>query len=636
MGAHAALLVRAPTPSPLPIALVLILVSITSSEAVSDADILLKFRVSLGNATVLGNWNTSRSVCSTDQTESWKGVRCWNGSVWGLRLESLGLNGAIDLDSLSSLRYLRTISFMNNSFEGPLPEIKKLVALKSVYLSNNHFSGDIPDDAFSGMAYLKKVHLANNKFTGKIPSSLATLPRLLVLRLDGNKFEGQIPDFQQKHLANVNISNNMLGGPIPASLSRISSSSFSGNKDLCGKPLDSCSSKKPSAVIVALIVVAIALILVTIGLLLLVLHRNIRTVQLGGAAPVDNHSMSEAAHSSLVECGTSEMSGHSKRSEQGKLTFVRDDRERFDLQDLLRASAEVLGSGNFGSSYKAVLLSGEAMVAKRYKQMNNVGREEFQEHMRRLGRLAHPNLLPLVAYYYRKEEKLLVSEYVENGSLASHLHGNHSIDQPGLNWQTRLRIIKGVAKGLAYLYNELPSLIVAHGHLKSSNVLLDESFNPVLTDYALLPVINPEHARQLMVAYKSPEFAQHSRTTKKTDVWGLGILILEILTGKFPTNYLTVGNNSEEGITWVNSIANQEWMMEVFDKEMGGTENSKGEMLKLLKIGLACCEEDVERRWDLKEAIKHIEELEVTDGTNEEGDEFPSIAMTEDMSTITL
>ncbi|RVW42854.1 Pollen receptor-like kinase 1 [Vitis vinifera] len=565
MGAHAALLVRAPTPSPLPIALILILVSITSSEAVSDADILLKFRVSLGNATALGNWNTSRSVCSTDQTESWNGVRCWNGSVWGLRLEGLGLNGAIDLDSLSSLSYLRTISFMNNSFEGPLPEIKKLVALKSVYLSNNHFSGDIPDDAFAGMAYLKKVHLANNKFTGKIPSSLATLPRLLVLRLDGNKFEGQIPDFQQKHLANVNISNNMLGGPIPASLSRISSSSFSGNKDLCGKPLDSCSSKKPSAVIVALIVVAIALILVTIGLLLLVLHRNIRIVQLGGAAPVDNHSM-----------------------------------ERFDLQDLLRASAEVLGSGNFGSSYKAVLLSGEAMVAK------------------------------------RKEEKLLVSEYVENGSLASHLHGNHSIDQPGLNWPTRLRIIKGVAKGLAYLYNELPSLIVAHGHLKSSNVLLDESFNPVLTDYALLPVINPEHARQLMVAYKSPEFAQHSRTTKKTDVWGLGILILEILTGKFPTNYLTVGNNSEEGITWVNSIANQEWMMEVFDKEMGGTENSKGEMLKLLKIGLACCEEDVERRWDLKEAIKHIEELEVTDGTNDEGDEFPSIAMTEDMSTITL
>ena len=65
----------------------------------------------------------------------------------------------------------------------------------------------------------------------------------------------------------------------------------------------------------------------------------------------------------------------------------------------------------------------DAVVVKRYKQMNNVGREEFHEHMRRLGRLTHENLLPLVAYYYRREEKLLVSDFVENGSLASHLHG---------------------------------------------------------------------------------------------------------------------------------------------------------------------------------------------------------------------
>lgn len=107
----------------------------------------------------------------------------------------------------------------------------------------------------------------------------------------------------------------------------------------------------------------------------------------------------------------------------GKLSFVRDDRERFDLHDLLRASAEILGSATFGSSYKARIVDGQFMVVKRYKQMNSVGREEFQEHMRRLGNLSQPNLLPLVAYYYRKEEKLLVSDFVENGSLASALHG---------------------------------------------------------------------------------------------------------------------------------------------------------------------------------------------------------------------
>lgn len=211
------------------------------------------------------------------------------------------------------------------------------------------------------------------------------------------------------------------------------------------------------------------------------------------------------------------------------------------------------------------------------------------------------------------------------------LLANHSVDQPGLEWPIRLKIIKGVAKGLAYLYNELPSLMVPHGHMKSSNVLLNESFQPVLTDYALLPVINLEHAKKHMIAYKAPEFATNSRPTKKTDVWGLGMLILEILTGKFPTNYLTSGNNSAESVEWVNTIAKQKLTMEVFDKEMGGTKNSNGQMIKLLKIGLACCEEDVERRWDLKEATKNIEQLEERDSTTnqeeDEEDEFSSIVV---------
>lgn len=104
---------------------------------------------------------------------------------------------------------------------------------------------------------------------------------------------------------------------------------------------------------------------------------------------------------------------------------MKHDRERFELADLLKASAEVLGSGSFGSSYKAVLLGGPAMVVKRFRHMNRVGKDEFHEHMERLGKLSHPNLHPLIAFYHRKEEKLLVSDFVENGSLASHLHGTY-------------------------------------------------------------------------------------------------------------------------------------------------------------------------------------------------------------------
>ncbi|KAL6996078.1 actin-regulating kinase prk1 [Sarracenia purpurea var. burkii] len=692
MGAHAAPLVRSPFSFSTPtifstprqthafllflLNLVILLSCILGLDGgPSDSAALLKFKASLSNTDALGSWNNPTPPCSGDYA-NWIGVLCYAGNVWGLQLENMDLTGDIDLDSLLLLSHLRTLSLMNNKFDGPLPQFSKLASLKSLFLSDNQFSGPIPDDAFAHMDWLKKLYLSNNQFTGHIPTSLAHLPKLLELRLDGNHFTGLIPNFHQQDLKVLNVSNNQLEGPIPPSLINLTPSSFSGNKDLCGKPLGSstcknavvdpnpspsppdvqnnassdaptvsngavlenASNKKISPLKIVLIVISFWIVLAATVALLIIYRRSAQTPRLGHAGSSYKHTGSSAAGSKAgSKSGSGAGSvmklhmeppavavpvvsrGNSKRGggEQGKLSFVRDDRERFELQDLLRASAEVLGSGHFGASYKAVLMDSQAVVVKRFKQMNNVGREEFHEHMRRLGRLRHPNLLPLVAYYYRKEEKLLVFDYVHNGSLASQLHGNHSVEQPGLDWPIRLKIVKGVARGLAHLYSELPSLIVPHGHLKSSNVLLDESFEPLLMDYTLVPVVNPEHAQRIMVAYKSPEYTRHARTTRKTDVWSLGILILEILTGKFPANYLSpgTGNNMDNLASWVDSIVKED-AAQVFDEEMGYTHNgTKGEMLKLFKIGVACCEEDVEKRLDIKEALEKIEDLKERDST---------------------
>ncbi|KAK4803117.1 hypothetical protein SAY86_001320 [Trapa natans] len=296
-----------------------------------------------------------------------------------------------------------------------------------------------------------------------------------------------------------------------------------------------------------------------------------------------------------------------KDNQKFQLSFVSGDREMFSLQELLRASAEVLGSGNFGSSYKAVIPSGQTMVVKRYKQMNGMGREDFNEQMKRLGRLKHPNLLPLVAYYYRKEEKLLVYDFVHNGSLASHLHGNNS----GLDWRIRLSIIKGVARGLEYLYTEFPDLKIPHGHLKSSNVLLNEHYEPLLSDYALSAVTNPELSRQLMVAFRSPEcLGGGGRVGKKRDVWCLGILILETLTGRHPVSYIASAEAEEADlVAWVAETIDSESTSEVFDRAMVRIKGCKGEMIKLLKIGLSCCERDVDRRPSVSQAVRRINEL---------------------------
>ncbi|KAK4349730.1 hypothetical protein RND71_029043 [Anisodus tanguticus] len=631
------------------------------SDAKSSSEALFNFKSSLSTSSpkgqqVLGSWAPSTSPC-TGNNANWLGVICFEGDVWGLQLENLDLSGAIDIDSLLPLHFLRTLSFMNNNFKGAMPDWNKLGALKSLYLSNNSFSGQIPDDAFKGMSYLKKLYLSDNQFTGNIPTSLATsCPRLFELRLENNKFTGSLPDFPLDVLKLLNVSNNQLEGPIPPSLSLMDPTTFAGNKGMCGKPLEStCSSpspeanttpnslnstvngqsgdiikKSPSVPSRVMLIVAVCLVVLCLAIvLILIIHRRSRNsnqdnpqltsrVVESNNIDADQNTLSSAPD--VIMSGNPTYPRHANNNSNnikagdaltaaatvvGKLSFVRDDRPRFDLQDLLRASAEVLGSGNLGSSYKALLMDGQAVVVKRFKQMNHVAKEDFHEHMRRLGRLSHPNLLPLVAYYYRKEEKLLVYDYASNGSLASHLHGNHS----RLDWSSRLKIIKGVAKALTYLHNELPSLALPHGHLKSSNVLLDKYYNPLLMDYTLVPLVNLSQVQHLLVAYKAPEYAQLGRITKKTDVWSLGILILETLTGKLPTNYLALSTGyGTELASWVDTIIKDN--ESAFDKEMDvTTKDSQGQIQKLFNIGVACCQEDLDTRWDLKEALESIQAL---------------------------
>lgn len=232
-----------------------------------------------------------------------------------------------------------------------------------------------------------------------------------------------------------------------------------GNTRLCGRPLGSCKimvSKLPVAIIVLSVVAAVAALAAIVVAFVILRRRSQLSTEIDHATnfvrqtsssviEANKNPMASTAITDLdnMEQGKSHVAAGTttyKRSisksngvqNSMKLTFLREDRPKFNLSDLLRASAEILGSGIFGSTYKADLgdgsshggkLPSSAVVVKRYRKMNNVGREDFQEYMRRLGKFRHPNLLPLLAYYYRKEEKLLVSDYVANGSLAFHLHG---------------------------------------------------------------------------------------------------------------------------------------------------------------------------------------------------------------------
>ncbi|CAN7070224.1 unnamed protein product [Brassica oleracea var. botrytis] len=611
-----------------------------------DADALLKFKSSLVNATVLTGWGDSGDPPCTGKKGSnskWKGVMCSAGVVYALRLENMSLAGTLDVQALGSMRGLKSVSFMRNGLEGPIPRgLDGLGSLVHLYLAHNRFSGEIDGGLFDGMKDLVKVHLEGNRFSGEIPKSLGKLPKLTELNLEDNLFTGKIPPFNQKNLVTVNVANNRLEGRIPVTLGLMNITFFLGNKGLCGPPLLPCRHPRPPLVAVFLLALTVlaVIVLVTVFCSVCILSRRQRkgpdhdrghspSLGLGTVygpseqqqqnsekSSQDSKVYRKLANEAVQRDSTATSSVLSERAlpreeDQRKLHFVRNDQEKFTLQDMLRASAEVLGSGGFGSSYKAALTGSRAVVVKRFRFMNNIRREEFYDHMKKIGRLSHPNLLPLIAFYYRKDEKLLVTNYIPNGSLANLLHANRTPGQVVLDWPIRLKIARGVTRGLAYLYRTFPDLNLPHGHLKSSNVLLDHDFEPLLTDYALVPVVNKEQSHQFMVAYKSPEFTQQDRTSRKSDVWSLGILILEILTGKFPANYLRQGKGADDELAaWVESVARTEWNADVFDKEMRAGKEQEGQMLKLLKIGLRCCDWDVERRMELHEAVDRIEEVD--------------------------
>ncbi|OEL23294.1 Pollen receptor-like kinase 1 [Dichanthelium oligosanthes] len=609
-------------------ALVLALATVSTDAQLAEGAALLTFRNTLrgaggGPPAQLDNWRTEPGPCPAGVLKSqWHGVTCHvpTRRVQILQLENLGLQGAApDLGLLEQLQGLRSLSLANNNLTGAFPDLSAVPLLKFLFLSQNRLSGDIPDAAFAALKGLRTLDLSNNAFTGTIPSSITA---------SGNR------------LASVNLANNNFSGPVPEGLQHLGAGNLNvqGNKLLCGPPVGTaCPSSSPSSsasgsmevlIIIAIVVVAIGALLAVAGIFAAVQARRnepryaSRTETLGASPDAAKVKVTSAPpvkieqkggvdhqHSGAVTPAAGKRGGR-RRDDHGKLVFVQEGRARFKLEDLLRASAEVLGSGNFGASYKTILLEGPSLVVKRFKDMNGVGREGFAEHMRRLGRLVHPNLLPVVAYLYKEEEKLLVTDYMVNGSLAHALHDGTRSSLPPLDWPKRLKIIKGVARGLAHLYEELPMLMVPHGHLKSSNVLLDAAFEPLLSDYALAPVVPPQHAAQVMVAYKSPECAaQGGRPGRKSDVWSLGILILEVLTGKFPANYLRQGRVGTDLAGWVHSVVREEWTGEVFDKDMRRTRSGEGEMVKLLKVGMGCCEPDVSRRWGLEEALVRIEEL---------------------------
>ncbi|MCD7446565.1 hypothetical protein HAX54_010757 [Datura stramonium] len=274
-----------------------------------------------------------------------------------------------------------------------------------------------------------------------------------------------------------------------------------------------------------------------------------------------------------------------------KLVFFEKTKEEYGLVDLLRSEAKLLGKGTFGSSYKAELENGKIVFVKRLKNCCLV-QEEFKKKIQELAKLSdqHQSLLPLRAYYYSKDEKLLVFDYMSMMStLASLLHEDGVAKKSQFTWEVRTRIAYGVARGLDFLHAQGPS--VCHGNISSSNVLLTNNFDAHLSDQGVFGLFMPNATLIVLNAgYQAPEVGYAYDVSQKSDVYSFGVLLLELLTGKAPLN-AGIGKNkgAVDLPSWVRIMFQEKPIIDVFDKSMVQNYQEFGDqMVQLLQLAICC------------------------------------------------
>ncbi|KAL3754548.1 hypothetical protein ACJRO7_001743 [Eucalyptus globulus] len=281
----------------------------------------------------------------------------------------------------------------------------------------------------------------------------------------------------------------------------------------------------------------------------------------------------------------------------------------FDLEIILQATNNFsdenkLGRGGFGPVYKATFPGGQEIAVKRLSSGSGQGLEEFKNEVVLIAKLQHRNLVRLVGYCVKGDEKMLLYEYMPNKSLDSFIFDRTRCSL--LTWEIRFEIILGIARGMLYLHQD-SRLRIIHRDLKTSNVLLDEEMIPKISDFGLARIFEAkqiEASTQRVIGtygYMSPEYALDGFFSFKSDVFSFGVVVLEIVSGKRNTGfYQSEGTMSLLTHAW--KLWNDNKALDLMDQVLHETYN-RDQVLKCINVALLCVQEDPSDRPTMSNAV---------------------------------
>ncbi|XBH62893.1 hypothetical protein VPH35_116995 [Triticum aestivum] len=537
-------------------------------------DALYNLRQSLKDSNnVLQSWDpTLVNPCT------WFHVTCNNdNSVIRVDLGNAQLSGVL-VSQLGQLKNLQYLELYSNNISGPIPaELGNLTSLVSLDL------------------YL-------NKFTGVIPDSLGNLLKLRFLRLNNNSMSGQIP----KSLTDITTLQVL----------------FANNPLLCGPgttkpcPGDPPFSPPPPY------------------------NPPTPPTQSAGASSTGAIAGGVAAGAALVFAVPAIAFAMWRRRKPEEHFFdvpAEEDPEvhlgqlkKFSLRELQVASdnfnnKNILGRGGFGKVYKGRLADGTLVAVKRLKEERTPGGElQFQTEVEMISMAVHRNLLRLRGFCMTPTERLLVYPYMANGSVASRLRERQP-SEPPLDWDTRRRIALGSARGLSYLHDHCDPKII-HRDVKAANILLDEDFEAVVGDFGLAKLMDYKDthvttAVRGTIGHIAPEYLSTGKSSEKTDVFGYGITLLELITGQRAFDLARLANDDDVMLLdWVKGLLKEKKVEMLVDPDLQSN-YEETEVESLIQVALLCTQGSPVERPKMSEVVRMLE----GDGLAERWEEWQKV-----------